>query len=227
MMDVISFDLDGTLVDTAAEIAEAVNRTLPEFGIAVQPLGDIELLIGAGAHALMRRLLQKIPPPQPYDLAVLLARFDAHYADTAGTSGKPYPGCIESLQRLREDGVRLACVTNKERQHADRVLAANGLMGCFELVIGGDTLPWKKPDGRVLQHLLTTLDCLPERAAHVGDSATDIHAARNAGVADWAVPWGYNAGQPIASAAPSRTFSSLPQIAQYVLAQRHARVLSS
>ena len=227
MMDVVSFDLDGTLVDTAAEIAEAVNRTLPEFGIPAQPLYEIELLIGAGAHALMRRLLQKIEPPQPYELAALLARFDLHYAETAGTSGKPYPGCIESLQRLREDGVRLACVTNKERQHADRVLAVNGLAGCFEQVIGGDTLPWKKPDGRVLQHLLATLDCPPAHAAHVGDSFTDMLAARHAGVADWAVPWGYNAGQPIASMAPSRIFDSLPQIAEHVLGLRRAPALSS
>ena len=227
MMDVVSFDLDGTLVDTAAEIAEAVNRTLPEFGIPAQPLYGIELLIGAGAHALMRRLLQKIEPPQPYELAALLARFDLHYAETAGTSGKPYPGCIESLQRLREDGVRLACVTNKERQHADRVLAVNGLAGCFEQVIGGDTLPWKKPDGRVLRHLLATLDCPPEHAAHVGDSSTDMLAARHAGVADWAVPWGYNAGQPIATTAPSRIFDSLPQIAEHVLGLRRAAALSS
>lgn len=226
MMDVVSFDLDGTLVDTAAEIAEAVNRTLPEFGIPAQPLDEIERLIGAGAHELMRRLLQNIAYGQSYDLPAILVRFDLHYADTAGTCGKPYPGCIESLQRLRAAGVRLACVTNKERQHADRVLAVNGLADYFEHVIGGDTLPWKKPDGRVLGHLLAEFDCPPERAAHVGDSSTDILAARHAGVADWAVPWGYNAGLPIASAEPSRTFDSLPQIADFVLALRHSPALS-
>ena len=78
MMDVVSFDLDGTLVDTAAEIAEAVNRTLPEFGISAQPLDQIERLIGAGAHELMRRLLQNIAAGQSYDLPAILARFDLH-----------------------------------------------------------------------------------------------------------------------------------------------------
>ena len=227
MIEVVSFDLDGTLVDTAAEIAEAVNRTLPEFGIAARPLAEIERLIGAGAHELMRQLLRAIAPSLAPDLPVLLARFDQHYAETAGTLGQPYPGCLVSLQRLREDGVRLACVTNKEGRHAHRVLAVTGLADCFEVVIGGDTLPWKKPDARVLQHLLNDFRCAPGQAAHVGDSSTDILAARHAGVADWAVPWGYNAGEPIASAAPSRIFDSLPQIAEHVLALRHAPVALS
>lgn len=227
-IDVITFDLDGTLVDTAGEIAEAVNRTLVDFDIAVVPVPQIEALIGAGAHELMRRLLERIDPQDALDRAAVYARFDAHYAETAGTVGIIYPGAVACLEALRADGVRLACVTNKEARHATRVLAATGLDRQFELVIGGDTLDWKKPDARVLLHVLDLFGCEPQHAAHVGDSWTDLQAARHAGVADWAVPWGYNGGRAVADDAPQRLFDSLPQIAEFVLERRRAgRVVTS
>lgn len=217
---VVTFDLDGTLVDTAGEIAEAVNRTLLDFHVDAVPQPQIEALIGAGAHELMRRLLERIDPDQRLDRTAVYARFEAHYADTAGTVCTVYSGAVACLQALRGDGVRLACVTNKEARHATRVLKASGLEREFELVIGGDTLPWKKPDARVLLHVLDIFKCAPRHAAHVGDSSTDLLAARYAGVADWAVPWGYNAGRPIADDAPQRLFHSLPQIADFVLGRR-------
>lgn len=225
-IEVVSFDLDGTLVDTAGEIALAVNRTLVDFDFAPRPQARIERLIGAGAHELMRQLLRQIDADGTLDVARVLAGFDRHYADTAGTLGQPYAGCRDTLQSLREAGVRLACVTNKELRHARRVLEANDLADCFELVIGGDSLPCKKPDASVLRHVLTELGSTPAHAAHVGDSETDLAAARNAGVAAWAVPWGYNAGRPIADAAPERLFQSLPEIALLVHALRAAPVLS-
>lgn len=215
-IEVVSFDLDGTLVDTATEIALAVNRTLADFGRVPQPQAAIEQLIGAGAHELMRRLLQQIDVAGSLDAAQVLARFDQHYADTAGTLGQPYPGCRETLQSLRDAGVQLACVTNKELRHARRVLEVNELTDYFELVIGGDSLPCKKPDASVLRHVLAAFDSTPGQAAHVGDSDTDIAAARNAGVAAWAVPWGYNAGRPVAAAAPDHLFHSMSEIAQLV-----------
>ena len=217
---VVTFDLDGTLVDTAGEIAEAVNRTLLDFHIAAVPQPQIEALIGAGAHELMRRLLEQIDPENALDRSAVYARFEAHYADTAGTVGTVYPGALACLEALRGDWVRLACVTNKEARYAQRVLAASGLDSQFELVIGGDTLAWKKPDARVLMHVLGVFNCKPLHAAHVGDSWTDLQAARHAGVADWAVPWGYNAGRPVADDAPDRLFHSLPQIADFVLEGR-------
>jgi phosphoglycolate phosphatase len=217
---VVTFDLDGTLVDTAGEIAEAVNRTLVDFHHATVAQPQIEALIGAGAHELMRRLLLRIDPGNNLDRAAVFARFDEHYGETAGTVGTVYPGAVACLEALLGAGVRLACVTNKEARYATRVLAATGLERQFELVIGGDTLAWKKPDARVLQHVLTAFDCEPRHAAHVGDSSTDLLSARNAGVADWAVPWGYNAGKPVADDSPRRLFHSLPAIADFVLERR-------
>ncbi len=123
----VSFDLDGTLVDTAGEIAVAVNRTLADFERGPHPQAAIEQLIGAGAHELMRRLLRQIDVGGALDATQVLARFDQHYADTAGTFGQAYPGCCEALQSLRDDGVQLACVTNKEMRHAGHVLAVNQL----------------------------------------------------------------------------------------------------
>lgn len=217
---VVTFDLDGTLVDTAGEIAEAVNRTLVDFQLAAVPQPQIEALIGAGAHELMRRLLAQIDSENHLDRTAVIARFDEHYAETAGTVGIIYPGAVACLEALRGDGVRLACVTNKESRHATRVLEASGLNHQFELVIGGDTLAWKKPDARVLLHVLKVFGCDAMHAAHVGDSSTDLLAARNAGVADWAVPWGYNAGRAVADEVPQRLFDSLTQIADFVLKRR-------
>ena len=223
----LSFDLDGTLVDTAAEIAEAANRATAEFGLAAQPVAAITPLIGAGGHELVRRLLARLAVDVPAAAAVSLeqvaARFKQHYAAIAGSSATPYPGCAEALQRLRSAGLRLACVTNKDLREARLTLQATALDGCFELLLGGDSLPQKKPRREVLDHALRALGAERRGFAHIGDSATDIAAARNAGVAAWAVPWGYNGGEPVAAARPDRLFDSLPGIADYVLGESDGR----
>ncbi|WP_297899817.1 HAD-IA family hydrolase [Metallibacterium sp.] len=222
MIEVLSFDLDGTLVDTGGEIAAAVNDTLRDFALAPRAQAEIEALIGAGTRELMRRLLARVDPRQRLHEPAVLRRFEQHYAAHAGGAAQPYPGCVETLRQLRAADVRLACVTNKEQRHARRVLEACALTPYFTLLIGGDTLPFKKPDARVLRHVVTALGSVPARAAHVGDSETDLVAARSAGVADWAVPWGYNAGTPIAQARPTRLFDSFAAIAAAALASSAA-----
>lgn len=227
LLKVVSFDLDGTLVDTAGEIAEAANRCLDDVGIARRPQDEITRLIGKGTRELMTRLLARIVQEQPalastLDTDAVMHRFEHHYAETAGRIGLPYPGCVAMLETLQGAGLRLACVTNKEQRHAERVLGATGLAGYFELLIGGDTLPFKKPDARVFEHVLAHFGVTAAQAVHVGDSAIDVETSRNAGLPAWVLPHGYNAGVPVADARPDRLFDDLSAVAAHIVAGRAA-----
>lgn len=219
----VSFDLDGTLVDTAGEIAEAVNRTLAAHGVPPRDPAEVTLLVGHGAAALLRALRERLRHDDralaarlPGE-AALLADFEAHYLDTTGTSGTPYPGALAALQRLRAHGLRTACVTNKPLRHTEQLLRVHALAPQFDLVLGGDSLPQRKPHASVLGHVGRALGVPAAAMVHVGDSATDVQAARNAGVRAWAVPWGYNGGRPIAESAPDAIFDDLGELAAAAL----------
>lgn len=219
----ISIDLDGTLVDTADEIVEAANRTLEDCGLPRQPAATVTRLIGAGTHSLMRRLVEQVlaangREPGSLPLQQVLARLDVNYAATAGTTAKPYPGVPAALQQLKDAGHRLVCLTNKEERFARQVLQATQLDGYFERLIGGDTLDVRKPDPAVVAHVLAEFGEDASAMAHIGDSSVDVETGLNAGIASWAVPYGYNAGSPIAASRPQRIFDSLSEMAAYVLA---------
>ncbi|MCA0177038.1 MAG: HAD-IA family hydrolase [Proteobacteria bacterium] len=216
----LTFDLDGTLVATAAEIAVAVNRTLAGSGLPTQSEADIARHVGAGLHATLDGVLTDLSAELPR--APLYARLDVHYAVVAGRSARPYRGAAEMLAALRSEGVRLACVTNKAHRFAQQVLDGTGLAPLLDYVIGGDSLPYKKPDARVLTHALHVLGATPARAAHVGDSLTDTAAARNAGVAAWAVPWGYRGNHTLAELNAERVFDAFDDLTTFVQAANAA-----
>lgn len=220
----ITFDLDGTLVDTASEIAEAANRTLRDIGLPTRPLGEVTVLIGHGTRELMKGLLAQAREAgqaaqvDRLDLEQVMHCFEGHYHDTTGTDSQLYPGCLEGLQRLQAAGVLMTCVTNKEFRFAERVLEVTGLAAFFPIVIGGDSLPEKKPSPLVIDHCLKALSVDKYQAAHVGDSSIDVETAKRAGVKAWALPYGYNGGKPIETANPDRVFASINDIADLVLA---------
>jgi phosphoglycolate phosphatase len=174
----------------------------------------------------MRRLIERVQDEQPGSAPLpiddVLARLDDHYEQTAGTTGLPYADCVDSLRRLRVAGLRLVCLTNKEERFARRVLQQTRLDGYFELLIGGDTLAQKKPHAAVIHHVLQKLGGRAEQFAHIGDSRTDVETARNASVAAWAVPYGYNAGEPIAAAHPDVLFANLADVVRHVIAANAA-----
>jgi phosphoglycolate phosphatase len=192
----VLFDLDGTLIDTAPEIAEALNRTLAWLGRAPASAAQVRGWIGNGARALVDKALG-----EPASDAVW-AHFSYEYAECCGTTSQLYPGTLDMLERLHARGLQLAVLTNKEQAFAHKLLALHGITGCFDLLVAGDSLPFMKPDPRVVAHALAALHTGAEEAAFVGDSVNDVRTARAAGVRAWTVRHGYPAGEFTGADAP-------------------------
>lgn len=213
-IELMTFDLDGTIVESAAEIAAAANASLERLRLPTRDLATITAHIGHGGQALMASLLGTAHATR---LGEAMQVFDAELAALAGRLARAYPGCRDALVALRSRGLRLACVTNKEALPAERMLRATGLHGCFDLIVGGDSLPHKKPHPSVLRSVAARFDIkLMGRVVHVGDSSIDVAAARAAGARAWAVPWGYNGGYPITDAAPDLVLASFDDLLLHV-----------
>ncbi|MBT9490347.1 MAG: phosphoglycolate phosphatase [Rubrivivax sp.] len=212
------FDLDGTLVETAPEITDAVNDTLQQFGWATIDEAQVARWIGHGTGALLVQAVARAtdtPAAAVRDserLAAIGTVYEHWYAQRCGTRSRLYPQVRETLATLRGQGTRLAIVTNKEQRYTRRVLQAHQLADAFDEVICGDTLSTRKPDPAGVLACLRRFGAAPERSLFVGDSSIDAATARNAGVPVWLLPYGYNMGQPIEQAAPDRVipdFSAL------------------
>jgi phosphoglycolate phosphatase len=141
-------------------------------------------------------------------LAGIVSVYDAHYQQRCGTRSQLYPQVRETLTALRARGVKTAVVTNKEGRYTATVLNAHQLMPLLDCVVSGDTLPTKKPNPAGIAHCLEQLGVPVARALFVGDSSIDVAAARSAGMAVWALPYGYNMGQPIEACAPDRVIAN-------------------
>ena len=217
MFDLVLFDLDGTLVDTADDLADSVNDVLGELGLEPVAADMARTWIGHGSRELITQAVAyrthtpaaRVRAERSEDL---LQRFSAVHDLRCGSRSRLYPGVVESLKALDDLGLRMGVVTNREIRLGTRVLRTHGLYDWFNPIIGGDSLPARKPDALPIEHCMQLHEVPPERTLMVGDSSVDVAAGRNAGVTMWAVPYGYNGGRPIAEAGPDRVISGLPDI---------------
>jgi phosphoglycolate phosphatase len=188
----IVFDLDGTLLDTAPDLVAALNAATAAEGLAPLAIDDVRDSIGHGARGLTRLALEHAGRAEDPDLmARVIAKFLGGYEAKIAVMTRPFPGAVEALNRLAERGFRFAVCTNKREHLARLVLDALGLTDRFAAISGGDTFAASKPDARHLLGTITLAGGDPARALMVGDSRTDIDAARNAGVPVIAVRGGY------------------------------------
>jgi phosphoglycolate phosphatase len=195
---VVMFDLDGTLLNTAPQIAEAANNMLADLALPALPYAQIKSYIGEGAQILIKRCLtgELYVEPDADLFETAQALFFQYYADNV-TDSLPYDGVVAALDMIKQKGLKMACVTNKPERFSLPLLQQTGLIDYFELVVSGDTLAKKKPDPLQLHHICTELNVMEVDAMLVGDSATDIAAAHAAGCFIVTVPYGYNQGKPI------------------------------
>lgn len=197
-LDAAIVDLDGTMVNTLGDFAEALNRMLADLALPAIAPQAIEHMVGKGSEHLIRSVLAHVGAA---DVDAVYGRawqrYEHHYLQLNGQFAAVYPGVLEGLQALRAKGLRLACLTNKPLSFARPLLEQKGLAPLFEQVFGGDSFERKKPDPLPLLKTCKALGTQPARTLMVGDSSNDAQAARAAGCPVVLVSYGYNHGRPV------------------------------
>jgi phosphoglycolate phosphatase len=207
----VIFDLDGTLVDSAPDIAQAVNRTLTDWKLRNYDLAQITNWIGEGSRQLITYAMRAAGSDA--DIDAVMPGFLKHYGDTA-LDGQAYPGVEETLSALHAQGVKLAVCTNKPEQFVRPLLEARGLLHYFDGIVGGDTLPERKPSGVPLLHLCTQFGVQAKDALMIGDSESDALSAHNAGVPLVLVRYGYPKSLDLDAAGAFAVIDTLPALLQ-------------
>jgi 2-phosphoglycolate phosphatase len=213
--DLVIFDLDGTLVDTAPDIAGALGAALAEAGVASPPTAVVKELVGDGARVLIARALTLAGVDAHVDS--LLARFLAYYREHVSDRSVVYDGVKEALDALASAGIATAVVTNKAGDIARRLLADLGLGDRFRAVIGdGDGHP-RKPDAAAANAVMALVGTRPERTVVVGDGVPDVRMARAAGAMAIAATWGYSAAEKLAAERPDAMARTMAEVVRVVV----------
>jgi len=196
----VAFDLDGTLIDSRADLTAAVNHVLRRLGLAELPPVILYRYVGDGARVLVERALGSDHQDR---LAAGIEAFMAYYAAHLLDATRPYPGVEEALAALAARGVACSVLTNKPEAMSRAILEGLGLATRFVGVLGGDSLPVRKPDPAGLERLRALTATARERMLLVGDSGIDVRTARAGGVAFCGVAWGL-APETLEAAQPER-----------------------
>lgn len=206
----VVFDLDGTLVDSAGDIAEALNRTLEDWHLPRVPEATVLTWIGDGVRRLVEQALTAARAS--VDLDAVMPGFMVHYRECLLRSPRLFDGVPEALQQLQARGVALAICTNKPEALVQPLLEHLGIGSGFALVLGGDSLAQRKPSGEPLRHIARHFGLDPGACLMVGDSITDYRAAQDAGMPVALVRYGYPRGLDLRHNAAVAVIDDLRQL---------------
>ncbi len=216
-IDLYLFDLDGTLVDSVPDLAAAVDATLRHYHLPVAGVDAVRQWVGNGSRVLIERALQAnrwcgSPSLSADAIDEVHRHFLREYEQTFCQLTQLFPGVVDTLVQLQQRGAALAVVSNKPVQFIPPLLQHLHIDSFFQLTLGGDSLPHKKPDPLPLLHCCEQLQIATANTLMVGDSIHDIVAAKAARIKVAAVDYGYNHGEPVAAGQPDFILTSFTQL---------------
>ncbi len=212
--EMILIDVDGTLVDSVPDLAYCVDELMKQLGMPEHGEAKVRNWVGNGVERLCRRALIGQLDGEPDDALFDKAYpiFLELYAENTSKRSCLYPGVIEGLDYLQAQGYKLGCVTNKAAQFTHPLLKDLGIFERFGIVVSGDTLAKKKPDPLPLLHAAEHFGVAPENALMLGDSVSDVKAARAAGFQIICMSYGYNHGVDIRDSSPDAVIDSMAEL---------------
>ncbi|OOZ80155.1 phosphoglycolate phosphatase [Solemya velum gill symbiont] len=212
--EMILIDVDGTLVDSVPDLAYCVDEMMQQIGRPPHGSEKVRDWVGNGVERLVRRALvgRLVGEPADEDFEKAYPIFLDLYAENTSKRSSLYDGVAEGLEYMKSAGYRLGCVTNKAEQFTLPLLADLGIADRFEVTICGDTLAKKKPDPMPLLHAAEFFGIEPANALMLGDSISDIKAARTAGFQIICMSYGYNHGEDIRNYDPDLVIDSMVEL---------------
>jgi len=212
--EMVLIDVDGTLVDSVPDLAYCVDEMMKQLGMPVHGENKVREWVGNGVERLTRRALIGKLDGEPDDTLFEKAYpiFLELYSENTCKRSCLYPGVKEGLAFLKQKGFKLGCVTNKAACFTEPLLQELGIFDDFAIVISGDTLAKKKPDPMPLLHGAEFFDVKPENALMLGDSVSDVKAARAAGFQIICMTYGYNHGVDIRDSNPDAVIDSMAEL---------------
>ena len=213
------FDLDGTLVDSAPDITNALNLALTGSSLPTVGEKNTRSYIGDGSKRLVHRAITKtrkgIAETNLFNR--VFKEFENNYAKDVFTRSKTYPHVVDALNKLQNYKVCLGCITNKPYDFTIPLLKAAGLFDYFQIILGGDSLPHRKPNPAPIMHAIDELGGCKKTTVMIGDSITDLNAAKNAGVKSVCVTYGYSGDIDLAKYKPDKMINTMDELPSSII----------
>ncbi|NIR50109.1 phosphoglycolate phosphatase [candidate division KSB1 bacterium] len=210
-IDLLIFDVDGTLVDTRQDLSNSVNYARYKLGLTSLETAEVMQYVGEGVRRLMERSLPESLQP---NVDEAISFFREHYREHCLDFSTCYPGVKETLEYFRQK--RMAVISNKPEEFTRSILKGLGIDSYFALIVGGDSLSKRKPDPEPVQHVLKQLETDPERALMIGDGTTDVESGRQAGTKTCAVTYGFRSKEILQAAQPDFMIADIRELRNFV-----------